>query len=82
MLAQQLQLELSFEPVTVESLNDKIEIWRLRFKSLSQLKHEQSHYQMIYLRFATVKTERVLSRHLKKLNLMIQSRQNPAVRHH
>ena len=82
MLAQQLQLELSFESVAVENINNEIEIWHLRFKSLSQLKYEQCHYQSIYLNFATVKTERVLYRHLTKLNLMIQERQNPAPRHH
>ena len=82
MLAQQLQLKLSFESVDVENINDEIEIWHLRFKSLAQLKHEQSHYQSIYLNFATVKTEKVLYRHLTKLNLMIQERQNPAAIHH
>ena len=82
MLAQQLQLKLSFESVAVENINDEIEIWHLKFKSLSQLKHEQSHYQRIYLYFATVKTEKVLYRHLTKLNLMIQKRQNPAAIHH
>ena len=49
MLAQQLQLELSFESLAIENINDEIEIWHLRFKSLAQLKHEQSHYQRIYL---------------------------------
>ena len=82
MLAQELQLELNFESVAVENINDEIEIWHLRFKSLSQLKHEQSHYQSICLYFATVKTEKVSYRHLTKLNLMIQERQNPAAIYH
>ena len=80
MLAQQLQLDLRFESLAVVEIEDVIEFCQPKAKDLTQLKYEQAHFQHLYLKFATIKTQKLLRRHLEKLNGLIQDLQITAAR--